>query len=55
MEELKNIADWLTTGITYSQNQESERKSELQTDYQDPNRNTDINQKTVHTSGRVKL
>jgi hypothetical protein len=33
MEELKDVADWLTTGITYTQNQESERKSELQTDY----------------------
>jgi hypothetical protein len=33
MEEVKNIADWLTTGITYSQNQESERKSELRTNY----------------------
>jgi hypothetical protein len=53
MEELKSIADWLTTGITYSQNQESERKSELQTDYR--NRNTNMNQKTVHTSGRVKV
>lgn len=61
MEEQKNAADWLTTGIIYSQNQESERKSELQTDYilkhyvQDPNRNSDTIQKPVRTSGMVKV